>query len=331
MAALITAIIPNWNGAGRLERLLRALARQTLGPARTIVVDNGSTDASREVASVCRVECLPLDRNYGFAHAVNQGLRSAATDWIAVINNDVDPDPDWLERLVTAADESGAFFATGRLMQTAHPALLDGCYDLVSRSGLPWRAGHGQPSVQYLEPRRIRCAPFTALILRRELFETVGYLDERFGSYLEDVDFGLRCAAAGFWGTYEPSAIARHEGSATLGRWSPRMVELLSRNQVLLIAKHFPEGWTSRFGFPILVGHLLWALLAVRHGRFIPWAKGKRAALAAWGEWRRHAAATPASELESMLREDERLIRVLQAGGPPSRFWKLYFRFLGGA
>jgi hypothetical protein len=331
MAAPITAIIPNWNGATRLSRLLPALAGQTLCPARVIVVDNGSTDSSCRVAAEFGAECLVLDRNYGFARAVNAGVRASSTHWVAIINNDVDPESDWLERLAAAVESSGACFATGRLLQWANPALLDGCYDLLSRSGLAWRAGHGQPSGRYLEPKRIRCAPFTALILHRDLFEKVGYLDERFGSYLEDVDFCLRCAAAGCWGAYEPSAVARHEGSATLGEWSPRMVELLSRNQVLLIAKHFPEGWANRFGFPILVGHLLWALLAIRHGRFIPWLKGKCAALAAWGEWRRNAAATPADKLEIMLREDERLIRDLQSSGPADRFWALYFRCLGGA
>lgn len=283
MAAEVTIIVPNWNGAGRLSRLLPSLDRQTVAPLRVVVVDNGSTDSSRDEAARCGAGWIAFSANLGFAAAVNAGVRASTTPWVAILNNDVDLDAGYFERLLSAAGGSGASFATGRILQWANPELLDACYDLVSRSGLAWRAGHGQPAAHYQEPARIRCAPFTALLVRRELFETVGYLDERFGSYLEDVDFGLRAAAAGAWGVYEPGAVARHEGSATLGQWSPRMVELLSRNQVLLIAKHFPEGWTSRFGLPVFVGHLLWGLLALRHGRFSAWLKGKRAAFSSWG------------------------------------------------
>lgn len=329
MAADVTIIIPNWNGAERLALLLPALARQTVPRSRVLVVDNGSRDGSAAIAEDFGASCLRLDSNQGFAAAVNLGIKNSASDWVAVVNNDVEPEPDWLERLLSAAESTRAHYAAGRLMSWSDPGTLDGCYDLISRSGLAWRAGHGQPAAQYLQPRRIRCAPFTAILLRRALFDHVGLLDERFGSYLEDIDFGLRCAAAGFYGTYEPSAVAKHQGSATLGKWSPHMVELLSRNQVLLIAKHFPEGWPVRFGFPVLVGHALWALMAIRHGKFLAWLRGKRQALSNWGDWRRHAAATPSPLLEAILKEDEDLIRQLQAAGRSERFWSLYFRCLG--
>ena len=53
-------------------------------------------------------------------------------------------------------------------------------------------------------------------------------LDERFESYLEDVDFGLRCAEAGLSGLYVPDAVAYHQGSATLGRWHPETVRKIA-------------------------------------------------------------------------------------------------------
>ncbi len=330
MAAETTVIVPNWNGAGRLARLLPQLAAQTLRPTRIIVVDNGSTDGSRGQAERLGADCIAFEKNLGFAPAVNAGIAASRTQWVAVLNNDVELETQWLERLIAAAESTGASFATGRILQWSDPELLDGCFDLLSRSGLAWRAGHGQPAGHFSEPRRIRCAPFTAIVLRRRVFESVGPLDERFGSYMEDVEFGLRCALAGAWGIYEPSAIARHEGSATLGRWSAPMVELLSRNQVLLIAKHFPEGWFSRLGRPVLAGHLLWGLLALRHGRFLAWLRGKRTALASWGEWRRHAESTPLAQLEPVLCEEENLIRQLQSEGSRETFWSLYFRCVGG-
>ncbi len=329
MAADVTVIIPNWNGAERLRRLLLALRSQSAGPARVIVVDNGSTDESRSVAEAEGAELIALPTNLGFAAAVNTGIMAAATPWLAILNNDVVPEPGWLERLLEAAERAHVEYATGRLVHWTRPDTLDGCFDLLSRSALAWRAGYGQAASRYMQPRRIRCAPFTAILLRRSLFDRVGLLDERFGSYLEDVDFGLRCAVMGVQGLYEPSAAARHEGSATLGAWSPRMVELLSRNQILLIAKHFPEGWISRFGVPVIVGQLLWALMAIRHGGLVPWFRGKREAIAHWGDWRKLAQAPPLAVLERILREDEELIRKLQSEGPPDRFWSLYFLLTG--
>jgi GT2 family glycosyltransferase len=329
MAAETTVIIPNWNGAHRLARLLPQLAAQTLLPSRVIVVDNGSTDNSLQEAARFGAESIAFRENRGFAPAVNAGITASATDWVAILNNDVDLDPHWLERLIAAAESTGASYATGKTLQLSSPELLDGCFDLLSRSGLAWRAGYGCPAAQYSEPMRIRCAPFTALILRRGLFASVGPLDERFGSYLEDVDFGLRCALSGAWGVYEPSAIARHEGSATLGKWSAQMVELLSRNQLLLIAKHFPESWFSTLGMPVIAGHVLWGLLALRRGRFRAWLRGKRTAMASWGEWRRQAEATPLADLERLLLDDENFIRRLQHEGSRETFWSLYFRFVG--
>ena len=115
-----------------------------------------------------------------------------------------------------------------------------------------------------------------------------------------------------------------------MGRWSARVVELLSRNQILLIAKHFPDGWFSKLGWPVLVGHVLWGLLALRHGRFLAWFRGKRSALASWGELRRQAEASPLADLERILLEDENLIRQLQGRSRQDTFWSCYFRCVGG-
>ena len=83
-------------------------------------------------------------------------------------------------------------------------------------------------------------APATAALFRADLFRRVGTFDATFESYLEDVDFGLRCALAGFSGAYVPDAVAYHWGSASLGPWNPEVVRLIARNQSYLVAKHYP-------------------------------------------------------------------------------------------
>src|SRR4051812_45815990 len=94
-------VIPNWNGAKLLAEFLPSVFAQTVAPARVVIVDNGSTDGSRNVARRMGAEVISLDHNRGFAAAVNHGVRATSEPLIAIVNNDVRLAPDWLERLTT--------------------------------------------------------------------------------------------------------------------------------------------------------------------------------------------------------------------------------------
>src|SRR5262249_27731105 len=155
----------------------------------------------------------------------NAGLRASASQWIAVLNNDVQLAPDYLAMLRRAAIATNSWFATGKIFAAGQNMILDGTFDVVSRGATAWRAGHGQADRPLFQQRRtIFCAPWTAALFRRELFERAGYLDESFGSYLEDVEFGIRCVLQDCAGMYVPEAVAWHQGSGTLGRWHPSVV-----------------------------------------------------------------------------------------------------------
>ncbi|MEJ5370056.1 MAG: glycosyltransferase family 2 protein [Bryobacteraceae bacterium] len=317
----VAAIIPNWNRADLLARALESLSRQTRRCARILVVDGGSTDSSRETARRYGAELLALPSNRGFAAAVNAGVAAARTPWLWILNNDVEADPLCLQALLERASAAHASFAAPRLLRRDDPSRIDGCYDLLARSGCAWRAGAGAPDGPlFSQPRRIRFAPFTAVLLRRELFDRAGPLDERFGSYYEDVDFCLRCALLGFHGVYVPEARALHHGSATHGAWSASMVELVSRNQLLLAAKHFPAAWWWR----VLAGQLLWGSLALRRGRLLAWLRGKARGLFAAPALRRSCRPRRAL-LEPLLAECETEIRLLQQATRPEPYWRLYF------
>jgi len=323
-----TVIIPHWNRRDLIERLLDQVRSQTCPVEEILVVDNGSQDGSVELARSKGARVIALERNLGFSGAVNRGIREARTDCIAILNNDVEPQPDWLERLHRAVGEPGVFFATGKLLSAARPDLLDGAFDTISRGACPWRAGRGRrDGPEWSRPRRIRMAPFTAVLFRAELFRKVGLLDERFGSYLEDVDFGLRCAMQGYTGLYVPEAAARHIGSATLGRWHQETVRLNARNQVLLVAKHYPGRYLFRYGWPILAGQSLWGLVALRHGRGVPYLRGKLEGLALFRRVRREvvrAGGWPRG-LSRILEQSEAEIYDLQRRTGFDRYWRLYF------
>ncbi len=273
-----TAVIPHWNRRELLEILLPNLRKQTTPFEEIIVVDNGSTDDSARFAEQNGARVIRLDRNLGFAAAVNRGIQATKSEWIAILNNDVTLEPAWLATLIAAADTGHADFAAGKILRADDPSIVDGAFDEVSRGACACRCGSGKPDSQFWnETRRIRIAPMTAALFRRNLFSEIGTLDERFVSYMEDTDFGIRCAIRGRSGIYVTGAVAIHRGSATLGAWSYDTVRQISRNQILLCAKHF--GGQPRW--PIAAGQLLWGVLALRHARGIAFLAGK---LAGWRE-----------------------------------------------
>src|SRR5665213_2216720 len=165
-----TAVIPTWNRRDLLLNLFESLAAQTRRFDEIIVVDNGSTDDSAELAERAGAKVLRLGRNMGFAAAVNRGIEEAAdADWVAILNNDVTFAPDWLEKLL-AADE-GAWFATGKILQAADHTRVDGTFDELSRGACASRCGSGKPDGPlWNQARQIRFAPMTAAIFRRQLF-----------------------------------------------------------------------------------------------------------------------------------------------------------------
>ena len=154
----------------------------------------------------------------------------------------------------------------------------------------------------------------TAALFRSVLFNDIGPLDESFGSYLEDVDFGLRCALAGRTGIYVPQAVSHHVGSATSGEWSKDTVRRIARNQVLLAKKHFQ-------GLPvwrIVAGQLLWGLVTLRHGRGFSYLQGKVEGIFA-------AAPSRSRFSNDALEASERQIFDLQTQTGFDRYWRAYF------
>lgn len=275
MAAPVSAVIPNWNGEAHLGRMLESLQQQSLPPAQVIVVDNGSLDRSAEIAAEFGVDLIRLERNRGFAAAVNDGIRAARHPLVAILNNDVELEAEWLERLVTAMENPEFWFASGKILDMRDPALLDGAFDAVCRGACALRCGKGRAdNAVWNMGRRVYFVPFTAVLFRKRIFDELGGLDEDFESYLEDIEFGFRCARRALSGIYVPEARCRHWGSATLGMWHTETVRRIARNQLLLVAKHFPRHWVREYGWPVLVAQLLWGIVALRHGAFFSYLRG---------------------------------------------------------
>ncbi len=313
----VSAVIPHWNRRDLLENLFESMRGQRRAFDEVIVVDNGSMDDSAGFAERNGARVIRLKTNMGFAAAVNRGIDAATGDWIAILNNDVTLHPEWLRVLLDRAGD--ASFATGKILSARDREMIDGAFDEISLGACAQRCGSGKRDSAFWNiPRRIRFASMTAALFRRRLFEEIGPLDERFVSYLEDVDFGIRCAASGHSGIYVPEAIAYHVGSATHGPWKSDTVRRISRNQILLTVKYFH----SLKRWPIVAGQLLWGILALRHGRGIAWLRGR---ISGWRDSREMRGNVKENGLRAIFEASEKTIFEVQQQTGFDWYWRIYF------
>ena len=237
-------VVPNWNGERFLATCLGSLRRQSFEDFETVLVDNGSTDGSVAFAgrNFPEVRVLPLPENRGFSAAVNAGIRSSDAEYVALLNNDTETDPRWLEALVAAAEthpEAG-FFAS-KLVDFDDRRILDGAGDVLRRSGLPYRLGHGEPDRgQYDEMTFVFGACAGAAMYRRSMLGDVGLFDEDFFANCEDGDLSFRAQLAGYRCLFVPGSVVYHMGSATFGKRSATSTRLGTRNSLCLLVKNLP-------------------------------------------------------------------------------------------
>ena len=270
-----TIIIPNYNGMAYLENCLASLRGE---PARVIVVDNGSTDGSRELVQekFPKVRLISLDRNYGFCRAVNRGMEASETTYVILLNNDTEAQPGFVKALEKAMDgDERVFSGAARMVRMDAPSRIDDAGDYYCALGWAFAAGRDKPPENYVAPREIFSACGGACIYRRRILQKIGMLDENHFAYLEDVDLGYRARLYGFRNLYVPGAVVRHAGSASSGsRYNAFKAELTARNSVYLAYKNMPPG-QMLLNLPfLLAGFLIKQLFFLKKGLGKSWWKG---------------------------------------------------------
>lgn len=243
----VAVIIVNWNGGSYLPRALRALETQRRRADRVLVIDNASTDGSTAaVSNFPGVELLPLTHNTGFA-AANNTAAAAATDcdWLAFLNPDAFPAPEWLERMLDAAERwpDFAMFAS-ELRLEADPERFDGAGDAYHVGGLAWRIAYGRRlGGVSTTPHEVFSPCAAAALIRRDAFDDAGGFDATYFCYMEDVDLAFRMRLRGHRCLYVPGAVVHHVGSGLTGRHSAFSVYHGHRNLVWTWIKNMPGWW----------------------------------------------------------------------------------------
>lgn len=243
MSPKVAIIIPNWNTRRWLPGCLDSLRAQTFRDFRIILVDNGSTDDSVVFVqqNYPEVEIICFAQNRGFTAAVNAGIKQTDSEYVVLLNVDTLAQPEWLAHLVNQIEASPGEVAglSSKMLSIAEPTLIDDAGDTFSWYGSPRKRGSGQPAENYTEVVEVFSPCAGAALYRRTFLDEVGEFDEGFGSYLEDIDLGLRGRLLGYRYLYAPEAQILHKSHGA-GIKRARYVFLMTRNRLYVLAKNIP-------------------------------------------------------------------------------------------
>lgn len=264
LSSSVGVIIVNFNTTHLLAQCMKSLQSQTLPPRRVLIVDNGSHHESRHLLEKIAgsTEIVFTEKNLGFAAANNLGIAMMEDcEWVALLNPDAFPSPQWLTELVYASHRHPDFtFFASRLVQAQNTKLLDGAGDQYHISGMARRHLNGRPvssDDNYVREVFGPCA--AAALYRRDAFLNVGGFDESYFCYFEDVDLSFRLRLAGHRCLYVPGAVVSHLGSASTGQHSEFATYHGHRNMVTTFFKNMPWPLLGLY----LPQHILVNLLAV--------------------------------------------------------------------
>ncbi|MCC3378649.1 glycosyltransferase family 2 protein [Paenibacillus farraposensis] len=236
--SLTSIIIPTYNGLHLLKPCIEAIRTHTVDvPYEIIVVDNASNDGTDTFCEAERLINVRLPENRGFPAACNIGLRLASGDQFVILNNDVTVTPGWLSNMLAALWSDSTVGLVGPVtnyvsgIQQIHG--LGG--DLSSCLRFAEQNNASNPS-RWQEVKRL--VGFCVL-LRRELMERIGLLDERFSpGHYEDDDYCLRAHLHGYKLLMCSDCFVYHQGNASFSRVdTSRIKELIERNYRLFIEK----------------------------------------------------------------------------------------------
>ena len=240
---VVSVIVPNWNGMRFVSMCLDSLAQLHFENFEVIVVDNGSTDGSRELIEEKYpwVRLLKLTHNMGFAIACNEGIKTSNAKYIVLLNNDIEVTPDWLTELYEGMErhpECG--MGTTKMMFLDNRDTFYNTGDLFHSWSAGGGRGQGEKDIgQYDLEDYVFGACAGAGIYRKELFNQIGLFDEDFFIFAEDVDLNMRSQLQRFQAVYLPKSKVYHIGTATVGLYSDRYVYLCKRNDILVFVKNY--------------------------------------------------------------------------------------------
>jgi GT2 family glycosyltransferase len=234
----VAVIVLDIDGGAMLEECIASIRSQTVKPAELVVVDNASRVPVSE--RIPDVEVIRNVRNEGFARGANQGALRTKSPYVALVNNDVVLEPDWIAHVAGALDRDERLGAVQTIIRRPD-GRIDGAGIDIS-DGTYRQIGYGQPVGSALAvPWGVSA---TATLYRRAAFGE-SMFDEHFFAYYEDVELSARLREQGWRVSALPLVKATHRGSATSAVLGAEGLRLRTRNRYLVARMHPGVGRVS--------------------------------------------------------------------------------------
>lgn len=244
MQPQVHIIVLNYNSREDTLDCLRSLQHLTYRRATVILVDNGSTDGTVNVVrkEFPTVHVIETGQNLGFTGGNNVGIDYAldnGADYIMLLNNDTIVAPDMIDVMIAAMQQDPSIAISGpTIYYYDQPDVVWSAGSTVDWGrGLTWMLGIGEEDKgQFgLAPREVEFVTGCALLARRDVWEKVGLLDNRFFMYYEETEWCVRATRAGFKIAHIPTAMMWHKISLEARETSPHTVYYMTRNRLLFL------------------------------------------------------------------------------------------------
>ena len=239
----VSVITVNYNGKKFLNGCFNSLLHLNYpkNKLEIFMVDNGSGDSSVEYVrkKFPKVKIIINDEN-NYTKANNLGIKAAKGEYLALINNDVKVDKNWLVSLIKTAQADNSIGAVGSKI-----LFMDGHIQSVGHQEYPnfyWTdIGFGDKGInKYTTKQEVASICGCSVLYRKKCLREVGFFDEDFNMFMEDVDMSMRCRAKGWKLVTCPQSIIYHKFHSTIGS-EQKARHWQETNRLLLIAKHCPE------------------------------------------------------------------------------------------
>jgi GT2 family glycosyltransferase len=271
----VSIVVLNWNGLQDTLICLESLMTVDYKFFEIILVDNGSIDGSQEklqnlARQNSKVHLVLNSRNLGFSGGANIGIRKALdqkADYVLLLNNDTRVSPSFLTHLVRVAVSGPNIGILGPKVyyEGRESVLYCAGSRVIKALGQPLMRGLRQKDYgQYNQQEAVGFISGCCLLIKKEVIEKIGLLDEDYFAFFEDLDWNIRAQKAGYQSVYVPLSVIWHKGSNTIGFRSPAYYFLHARNRIMFAKKHlgFLSFWLM-FAPYFLIYRYLWANLSL--------------------------------------------------------------------
>jgi hypothetical protein len=269
--SLVSIIILNYNGKGVVEQCVESVLRTSYKNFEIIIVDNASTDGSREAlqeiaASNSRVQLIVSKTNLGFAGGNNLALRYCKGKYIVLLNSDTVVTPSWLNDIVHHLYDPSNAIVQSKLVFLKNPRILESAGGFIDRCGFGLERGYELDDNRYTQSYPIFYANGASMGFKKEivdkLYPTGQLFDEDYFYSYEDVDLSWRAILAGYQIIFTPNSLVYHRRGIATSRHPWISTFHHSKNRIMTLIKNYSTRNVFKY-VPLLI--LLEVLRAVQY------------------------------------------------------------------